>query len=209
MTRAERLRETRVAPRAGGVDRNINGGPSTSSARSPPARGAWIATCGGIARWERWGQRRPPRGGRGSQHRAQQRVLGRHGRVAPRAGGVDRNFLLAITLPPRLASPPARGAWIATRDRSSRSIRRTGRPPRGGRGSQPVRRSTERGRRRSPPARGAWIATCQDSSEAVQRGSPPARGAWIATAAAGRRRGGDTGRPPRGGRGSQHHRRSN
>ena len=102
--------------------------------KSPPARGAWIATT--IPRICRPGGRsRLPRGGRGSQHRASRRTApshrvasreggvdrncfalwpGRPHRVASREGGVDRNIPLLLGQAPRATSPPARGAWIAT-----------------------------------------------------------------------------------------------
>ena len=103
-----------VAPREGGVDRNSGSAARRKSTAaegrpprggrgsqlpavnagigrrgSPPARGAWIATCSGPCGSGCRG-RRPPRGGRGSQ-------LGDPGD----RGGVR-------------GSPPARGAWIAT-----------------------------------------------------------------------------------------------
>ena len=171
--------------------------------------------------------RRPPRGGRGSQ-----RVGSRDRRcwrpVAPREGGVDRNSVVgAIVIPCRNVAPreggvdrnsdpaafgvnmlvaPREGGVDRNHPESLQVIPSSaGRPPRGGRGSQLLRRAHEqhaarvapreggvdrnRGRssgtplpKPSPPARGAWIATrTPPRTSPATPGSPPARGAWIAT----------------------------
>ncbi len=124
-----------------------------------------------------------------------------------------------------MTSPPARGAWIATRASRVRKMFGASRPPRGGRGSQPVRLDTDPQRGVGRPPRGG-----RGSQHGYQQGdnpcrcrpprggrgsqphwercaprwgrSPPARGAWIATTWPARR-GTAAGRPPRGGRGSQ------
>ena len=84
-----------------------------TAAASPPARGAWIATLLSYPTAKHvWG--RLPRGGRGSQL-AQDEVLAGPEHVASREGGVDRNALWGRYFWPAHTSPPARGAWIATR----------------------------------------------------------------------------------------------
>ena len=78
-----------VAPREGGVDRNLGhniGGPSDLVA---------------------------PREG-GVDRNLTDRTWLRHWAVAPREGGVDRNTRALRSSRTRLMSPPARGAWIAT-----------------------------------------------------------------------------------------------
>ena len=194
----------RVAPREGGVDRNLPSAPLTAPpGLSLPARGAWIATFAGWRERIR-GARRSPRGGRGSQHHRWRCLPCWRPRRSPR-GGVDRNLPSApLTAPPGL-SLPARGAWIATFAGWRERIRGARRSPRGGRGSQHLGESARCGvDRESLPARGAWIATCSmmlengDVLVAPREGgvdrnmmaeltpcrvnpSLPARGAWIAT----------------------------
>ena len=124
-----------VAPREGGVDRNtITRTAPQSIWKSPPARGAWIAT----PAWRRmlpclqsppargaWIATRTSRDSSVDSWRsppARGAWIATIGRtplpatvgVAPREGGVDRNSNAGQVLC-RAESPPARGAWIATR----------------------------------------------------------------------------------------------
>ena len=126
-----------VASREGGVDRNLRSRSPRRCVRSPPARGAWIATSLEDEAIGSGRQGRLPRGGRGSQQAVLESEInsrsacrlprGGRGSQLPQAG--DDSIVQRV-------SPPARGAWIATRTRG-----------RAGRFA------------RSPPARGAWIAT--------------------------------------------------
>ena len=234
-----------VASREGGVDRNTGlsqpaGGPLGRLPRG--GRGSQLVVCrvytDGGRRLPRGGRGsqphdtagsdqaggRLPRGGRGSQHPEGSATARRD--VASREGGVDRNMSRPPGSGGARASPPARGAWIATFIRSVSALQASrlprggrgsqlldpvvlgharGRLPRGGRGSQPVGVDDHGGRAGSPPARGAWIAnTVQSSGSNAASRSPPARGAWIATMRDARSWSSTGSRLPRGGRGSQH-----
>ena len=168
---------------------------------SPPARGAWIATPasspeareagvapreGGVDRnhstvtWSIDDERRPPRGGRGSQQ-PRQRDHRHRQHVAPREGGVDRNMTERMGIDPATMSPPARGAWIATATGCTARPASRSRPPRGGRGSQPSAACRTDGGARRPPrgGRGSQQQLRWQQLHDVQ--SPPARGVWIAT----------------------------
>ena len=199
-----------VASREGGVDRNTSGPdlyrlpacrlprggrgsqPVTSIdgityLESPPARGAWIATAwASLARdWTRVASRE----GGVDRNRDFRRETDASLRVASREGGVDRNDAEDGQSVTRRASPPARGAWIATSARSSPTISPHVASREGG-----VDRNLNSGNNglkvvESPPARGAWIATrSRTRSPSQTRASPPARGAWIATLSARTRR---------------------
>ena len=171
-----------VAPREGGVDRNtITRTAPQSIWKSPPARGAWIAT----PAWRRMLpclQSPPARGAwiatlrdscrllelgsppaRGAwiatsfphKVRAQQNV-------APREGGVDRNDGPAARAG-QLDVAPREGGVDRNPSRESDLTLPGCRPPRGGRGSQRVGAGLEVAALESPPARGAWIATSGES----------------------------------------------
>ena len=103
-----------VASREGGVDRNMGrpGNRKKSGGRLP--RGGRGSQPGAVVVSDRDVGGRLPRGGRGSQLGWPHVVL-LGLQVASREGGVDRNTKLT-GFGERLAwSPPARGAWIATR----------------------------------------------------------------------------------------------
>ena len=173
-----------VASREGGVDRN---------------KRRW--TC----RAYRAG--RLPRGGRGSQLTDELRQ-GAITRRLPRGGRGSQPGARSAWSPSRPASPPARGAWIATPCGRGRGSRPGSPPARGAwiatpsircRTALTVVASREGGVDRndqtdhimasgmsSPPARGAWIATRSAPGPCSSPWSPPARGAWIATTSRGR-----------------------
>ena len=199
--RSPKWRPGSVAPREGGVDRNI--------ARLMPSPRAWVAPReGGVDRniipsqGTRPAECRPPRGGRGSQRRSR-RPRGSARRRPPR-GGRGSQPVEGVRFDLARVSPPARGAWIATCRRGTgsrrarvapreggvdRNIRREPcllagacRPPRGGRGSQLIG-EVRQGRLRwvAPREGGVDRNRFPAPSLPCQRMSPPARGAWIAT----------------------------
>ena len=144
---------------------------------SPPARGAWIATFVGS-------------------------YMGRQGIVAPREGGVDRNYGTVPHAAVQQSRPP-RGGRGSQRVASRPASGLRGRPPRGGRGSQRQEPGFREARRLSPPARGAWIATLHSgrahkSVFVAPREGGVDRNNHLRASERPRRR-----RPPRGGRGSQ------
>ena len=203
-------------------------------ASSPSARGAWIATSlrssvcplfrvalreGGVDRnmgpravRVRRG-RRPPRGGRGSQHEKLDRPLDPQSR--PPRGGRGSQHVRRHRPAGRGLSPSARGAWIATvrylrklmlrivalreggvdRNLSKRVVgqRDMRRPPRGGRGSQPGGRQRvrlagmgrpPRGGRGSQPSR--HIRRSAAHRVALREGGVDRNTSWVSSATSSR-----------------------
>ena len=177
-----------VASREGGVDRNVRWRVmrSRQPQRSPPARGAWIATCSvhrDITRRPDAG--RLPRGGRGSQLPMLVRPDGCRRKSPPARGrGSQHRFNRRSTVWQRTAvSPPARGRGSQQVTESPEDVLFFGRLPRGGRGSQPVLVTGPEdvlffGRL---PRGGRGSQHAQGRHHDRRSWSPPARGAWIAT----------------------------
>ena len=213
----------RRLPRGGrGSQLRLPRAPVAPPPRSPPARGAWIATpltpderhqrdCR-LPRGGRGSQPtstvstitrvcRLPRGGRGSQHQYAH-MVGLGGRVASRAGGVDRNLEAWDSKHPQARRLPRGGRGSQLRDGARRlysgvasragGVDRNCTGPRWGRAGPVASRAggvdrntgvlcisvmcscrLPRGGRGSQPHDGAVTAD--------HRQSPPARGAWIAT----------------------------
>ena len=117
-----------VASREGGVDRNIYTEHRyvTGSALSPPARGAWIATCMASALRERpvISRSPPARGAWIATVSLDRQYQGHSSRLSPPARGAwiatrsSRSPSVNLTS----ESPPARGAWIATSMRWQRLV---------------------------------------------------------------------------------------
>ncbi len=191
----------RVAPHAGGADRNVSKwGLTDATGSSLPTRGARIETSHGASARASAAvaphaggadrnansltayptlARRSPRGGRGSK-RAQYRSGRLDLRVAPHAGGADRNRPISTARPTRAVAPHAGGA-----DRN----------PFGGREVAAIRVSL--------PTRGARIETSCRRRHVWCKPVAPHAGGADRNAAAFPVHASGAGRSPRGGRGSK------
>ena len=110
-----------VATREGGVDRNLLAVPCFAVLPpSPPARVAWIETPCCLRTYSK---RRSPPARVAWIETGRLYFFLRHGEVATREGGVDRNMCISQDLVDLGPSPPARVAWIETRHRQRRGRR--------------------------------------------------------------------------------------
>ena len=123
------------------------------------------------------GTRRPPHGGRGLK--CPRSPAASYRIASPPARGAWIEITVGGSNDSTCLSPPARGAWIEIVNFLCFILQKHCRPPHGGRGLKSGQSWVKAPLLASPPARGAWIEMAHPPPWRPPLTSPPARGAWI------------------------------